>query len=92
LLTRSVPGVPAHDRWAGWDRQEVDALVGRALRVFHSVPTDGCPFLHPVLGPTSERDEVLVHGDYCLPSVLLDGDCFYYLDVGEAGWGIATWI
>jgi aminoglycoside phosphotransferase len=35
---------------------------------------------------------VLVHGDYCLPSVLLDGDCFYYLDVGEAGWGIATWI
>ena len=39
LLTRSVPGTPAHDRSAGRDRQEVASLVGRALKVFHSVPT-----------------------------------------------------
>ncbi len=87
LLTRSVPGTPAHDRSAGRDRQEVASLMGRALKVFHSVPTEGCPFRHPVVGPTSEGDEVLVHGDYCLPNVLLDGDRFHYLDVGEAGIG-----
>ena len=87
LLTRLVPGVPAHDRSAGRGRQEVAALVGRALKVFHSVPTKCCPFRHPVVGPTSERDEVLVHGDYCLPNVLLDGGRFRYLDVGEAGVG-----
>ncbi len=28
-----------------------------------------------------------MHGDYCLPNVLLDGDSFHYLDVGEAGVG-----
>ena len=87
LLTKSVPGVPAHDRPAGRDRQEVARLLGRALRTFHSVPTEGCPFRHPVVDPTSEEDEVLVHGDYCLPNVLLDGDRFHYLDVGDAGVG-----
>jgi kanamycin kinase len=55
--------------------------------VFHAVPTESCPFRHPVVGPTGEGDEVLVHGDYCLPNVLLDGDRFRYLDVGEAGVG-----
>jgi kanamycin kinase len=35
----------------------------------------------------SDEDEVLVHGDYCLPNVLLDADGCYYLDVGEAGVG-----
>ncbi|MDP9480945.1 MAG: aminoglycoside 3'-phosphotransferase [Actinomycetota bacterium] len=87
LLTEAVPGVPAHDRSADRSRQEVASLVGRALKEFHSVPTEGCPFRHPVVGPTSEGDEVLVHGDYCLPNVLLDGDRFHYLDVGEAGVG-----
>jgi kanamycin kinase len=90
LLTRQVPGVPAHDRSAGLGRQEAASLVGRALKAFHSVPTEGCPFRHPVVGPTDEWDEVLVHGDYCLPNVLLDGDRFHYLDVGEAGSVIAT--
>lgn len=87
LLTKSVPGVPAHDRSAGRSRQEVASLAGWALKVFHSVPTEGCPFRHPVVGPTGEGDEVLVHGDYCLPNVLLDGDRFHYLDVGQTGIG-----
>jgi len=30
---------------------------------------------------------VLVHGDYCLPNVLFEGDRCHYLDVGEAGVG-----
>ncbi len=87
LLTKAVPGVPAHDRSAGWNRQEVASLVGRALRRFHSVPIVDCPFRHPVVGPTSEEDQVLVHGDYCLPNVLFDADRCHYLDVGEAGVG-----
>lgn len=87
LLTESVPGVPAHDRSGGWNRQEVASLMGRALRRFHSVPTEDCPFRHPIVGPTNEEDEVLVHGDYCLPNVLCDADGCHYLDVGAAGVG-----
>lgn len=87
LLTKQVPGVPAHDWSAGLGRQEAASLVGRALKAFHSVPTGGCPFRHPVVGPTDAGDEVLVHGDYCLLNVLLDGERFHYLDVGEAGVG-----
>ena len=32
LLTKSVSGVPANDRSAGWNRQEVASLVGQALK------------------------------------------------------------
>jgi aminoglycoside phosphotransferase len=39
------------------------------------------------VSPTSEEDQVLVHGDYRLPNVLFDADGFNYLDVGEAGVG-----
>lgn len=87
LLTESVPGLPAHDRSAGWNRQEVASLVGKALREFHSASTADCPSRHPVAGPISREDEVLVHGDYCLPNVLLDADRRHYLDVGESGIG-----
>lgn len=87
LLTKSAPGIPAHDRSADWNRQEISSLVGRALREFHSVPIVDCPFHHPVVGPTSKEDEVLVHGDYCLPNVLFDVDSCHYLDVGESGVG-----
>jgi kanamycin kinase len=87
LLTVSVSGVPAHDRSGGWSRQEVAAQMGQALKAFHSVPIVDCPFRHPVVGPTSDEDEVLVHGDYCLPNVLFDVDGCHYLDVGEAGVG-----
>ncbi|MGH3145160.1 MAG: phosphotransferase [Rubrobacter sp.] len=87
LLTKAVSGVPAHDRSAGWNRREVAALVGKALKRFHSVPVVDCPFRHPIVGPASKEDEVLVHGDYCLPNVLFDADGCHYLDVGEAGVG-----
>lgn len=30
---------------------------------------------------------MLVHGDYCLPNVLLDADRRHYLDVGKSGIG-----
>lgn len=87
LLTKSVPGVPAHDRSTSQNRQEVASLVGKALRTFHSVPIADCPFRHPIVGPTSSEDEMLVHGDYCLPNVLLGADRCHYLDVGESGVG-----
>ena len=33
-------------------------------------------------------EEVLVHGDYCLPNVMFDADGrHHFLDVGEAGVG-----
>lgn len=87
LLTKSLSGVPAHDRSAGLNRQEVASLVGQALKRFHSVPIVDCPFRHPVVGPTSKEEEVLVHGDYCLPNVLFDANRYHYLDVVEAGIG-----
>jgi kanamycin kinase len=67
--------------------QEIASLVGQAMRKFHCVPIVDCPFRHPVVGPTTKEDEVLVHGDYCLPNVLFEADPCHYLDVGEAGVG-----
>ena len=88
LLTKAVSGLPAHDRSAEQPgREQVASLLGRALKQFHSVPTTDCPFRHPVVGSTGEGDEVLVHGDYCLPNVLFDADRRHFLDVGGAGVG-----
>lgn len=49
------------------------------------MPVVVCPFRHPVVGPTSDEDEVLVHGDYCLPNVLFAADGCHYLHMGAVG-------
>src|SRR5713226_8525782 len=67
LLTRAVPGVPLSDPSLGWEPSLVARRLGEILRDIHAVDATGCPFGVPGKG------QVLIHGDYCLPNVLVEG-------------------
>ncbi|TMF43405.1 MAG: hypothetical protein E6I23_10480 [Chloroflexi bacterium] len=82
LLTRAVPGVPLHDTSLGWEPSLVARRLGEILRDIHSVDASSCPFGRPGKG------NVLIHGDYCLPNVLVkDGRLSGLIDLGGAGLG-----
>lgn len=82
LLTREMPGAPLHDKSIGWEPARVSRTFGEILKVLHSADATGCPF------GTARRGHVLVHGDYCLPNVLVrDGRLSGLVDVGGAGLG-----
>jgi kanamycin kinase len=82
LLTRAVPGVPLSDRSLGWEPSLVALKLGEILRDIHAVDASGCPFGERRAG------HVLIHGDYCLPNVLVqDGRLSGLIDVGGAGLG-----
>ena len=81
LLTHAVRGQPLNDRSIPWTPEAMAARLGEILRGLHSDGT-GCPFGEA--GP----GHVLVHGDYCLPNVLVeDGELSALVDVGGAGLG-----
>ena len=82
LLTRAVAGVPLHDPSLGWEPSLVARRLGEILRDIHAVDASGCPFGRPGKG------NVLIHGDYCLPNVLVqDGRLSGLIDLGGAGLG-----
>jgi len=83
LLTRAMPGIPLSDRSLGWEPARVARRLGEILREVHAIDATGCPFGERRAG------YVLIHGDYCLPNVLVqDGGAFSGLiDVGGAGLG-----
>ncbi len=82
LLTRAMPGMPLSDRSLGWEPSRVAQQMGEILRDIHAVDAKGCPFGERRAG------HVLVHGDYCLPNVLVqDGRLSGLIDVGGAGLG-----
>ncbi len=85
LLTRAMPGVPIHDRSLAWEPAHVARRLGEILFDLHAVDATGCPFGERGTG------HVLIHGDYCLPNVLVDRDgrLSGLLDVGGAGLGDA---
>jgi len=80
LLTHAVRGVPMNDRSITWDGPTTATRLGEILRELHSIDATDCPF-----GGPPERGEVLVHGDYCSPNVLVENDRLSALvDVGRA--------
>jgi aminoglycoside phosphotransferase len=82
LVTREVPGVPLYHHSIELDPNQVARLLGAILRDLHSADATGCPF------GQGGRGSVLVHGDYCLPNVLVsDGRLSGLIDVGGSGVG-----
>ena len=82
LLTRAVRGVPLNDRSMDWEPSRMATRLAEILRELHAVDATGCPFGDPKPG------HVLVHGDYCLPNVLVeDGRLSALVDVGQSGLG-----
>jgi len=82
LLTREVPGVPLHHASLGWEPDRVARRLGEILRDIHSTDATGCPF------GEAKPGRVLIHGDYCLPNVLVeDGRLTALVDVGRSGIG-----
>jgi aminoglycoside phosphotransferase len=82
LMTREVPGVPLYHRSVGWAPSRVARVLGGILRTIHATDATDCPF------GARKRGHVLVHGDYCLPNVLVtNGVLTGLIDVGQTGLG-----
>ena len=82
LLTREVAGVPLYHRSVALPPSRAARVLGEILRTIHATEAADCPF------GTRKRGNVLVHGDYCLPNVLVtDGKLTGLIDVGQTGMG-----
>jgi aminoglycoside phosphotransferase len=82
LVTPEVPGVPMSHASVGWASERVASTLGEILRGLHATEAADCPF------GVKKRGNVLIHGDYCLPNVLVrDGKLSGLVDVGRSGLG-----
>jgi len=82
LMTREIPGVPLYHRSVRLAPSRVARVFGEILRGIHETDATGCPF------GVAKRGNVLIHGDYCLPNVLVaDGALSGLIDVGRTGLG-----
>jgi aminoglycoside phosphotransferase len=82
MLTRELHGVPLYHPSLGWEPERVARRFAEILAEIHSTDASGCPFGDSAAG------NVLIHGDYCLPNVLVEqGRLIGLVDVGRAGLG-----
>jgi kanamycin kinase len=82
LMTREIAGVPLYHRSVGWPPSRVARVLGEILRIVHATDATDCPF------GVRKSGNVLVHGDYCLPNILVtDGKLTGLIDVGQTGLG-----
>jgi aminoglycoside phosphotransferase len=80
LVTRAAAGVPMFDASVGWEPKRVAATLGGVLKQLHAADASGCPF------GVRKPGHVVIHGDYCLPNVLVEGGRLSaVVDVGLAG-------
>ena len=101
LVTRAIPGEDClHEAYLA-DPRRLSETLGKLLRQLHETNADGCPYAdrnetryasvpaelrqqHPDL----LTGKVLLHGDYCLPNVMLHNWQFSgFIDVGSGGIG-----
>jgi aminoglycoside phosphotransferase len=82
LVTREVPGHPMSDPASKAEPAKVARVLGEILRQLHATDARDCPF------GVKRHGHVLIHGDYCLPNVLVDdGKLSGLVDVGRSGLG-----
>jgi aminoglycoside phosphotransferase len=91
LLTREAKGVPLYDSSVELPPASIASLLGEILRDVHRTDATGCPF------GAAKPGHVLIHGDFCLPNVLVAGGkggpaqgvykLSALIDVGRAGLG-----
>ncbi|HEV2028283.1 MAG TPA: phosphotransferase [Candidatus Dormibacteraeota bacterium] len=82
LMTREVPGVPLYHASVDLSPERVARVFGEILRGIHCTDATDCPF------GIRKRGHVLIHGDYCLPNVLVSqGKLSGLIDVGGTGLG-----
>jgi aminoglycoside phosphotransferase len=83
LLTSAVPGTNLAVLAKRLSPDEIIEMLASALRAFHSVSANDCPF------KAYRPGETLVHGDACLPNFMCqdDGMVNGYIDLGEMGVG-----
>ena len=82
LLTREVDGVPIFHPSVGWAPGRVASSFGEILRELHATESSDCPF------GVRKKGHVLIHGDYCLPNILVNAGKFSaVVDVGGTGLG-----
>lgn len=68
LLTTAVRGTPAYATAYSKDPARLCELLAEALHIFHSLPAEGCP---APAAPDAEEHSTVIHGDFCLPNILL---------------------
>jgi aminoglycoside phosphotransferase len=82
LMTREIKGVPMYHASVVWKPRRVARELGLILRELHAADTTGCPF------GAAKPGNVLIHGDYCLPNVLVsEGKLSGLVDLGRSGLG-----
>jgi kanamycin kinase len=101
LLMGRVRGTHACDRQLMSEPKKLARRIGEVIRMLHETDASDCPLADvnrrnydalndPVLDSRCSilRNDVLVHGDCCLPNLFFDGDAFCgFVDLGEAGLG-----
>lgn len=104
LLIETVKGVPAYDRSLRDDMPRLARRLGEILRMLHETDVSDCPFEsgnhlqleayekecgHAFEGDVSLlKEDVLLHGDACLPNIFMDRERFYgFIDLGDCGPG-----
>lgn len=99
MVTRAIPGEDCLNNEYLADPKRLSALLGELLRRLHETDPTGCPIGDRNEGYLTELPQaaqypdlltsrVLLHGDYCLPNILLRDWAFSgFIDLGHGGIG-----
>lgn len=90
LLTRKALGTDCTARYILDQPERLVDLLANTMQMLHSLDAKACPlksheYREKVAGLAAD---VLIHGDFCLPNILIDQWAFTsFVDLGDAGIG-----